>query len=252
LSKGSRGISSRQASALREAFRSTAHSFICLGFVFLVSLMLISCEHAHLSANRVGIRSDIDTLEKEVQTAQVDLAYRDDPFVLVAIREALKGIKEGNGGIGACLVKESTGEVIEKGHNRQYEPYFKSDLHAEMDLLDRYEERIRLTRSRDPKDATFRNPRNMTGLVLYTSVEPCPMCMGRIINAGVEKVYYAAVDEAGGMATRFEALPPFWKGMAEGMLLEPARCSPRLRSLALKLFRPTMMNKGRSVGNRDK
>jgi anaerobic selenocysteine-containing dehydrogenase len=40
-------------------------------------------------------------------------------------------------GIGACLVREKSGEIIERGHNRQHSPYFRSDLHAEMDLLDR-------------------------------------------------------------------------------------------------------------------
>jgi cytosine deaminase len=190
------------------------------------------------------MRSDVDMLEREVQTASIEKGYPDDPFVLVTIREAVKGLKERNGGIGACLVREATGEIVETGHNRQYEPYFRSNLHAEMDLLDRYEERVRLTRSRNPGSPTFRNPRDMKGLILYTSVEPCPMCMGRIINAGVEKVYYAATDATGGMASRFDALPPFWKRMAEGMGLEPARCSPGLRALAERLFKPMYMNKG--------
>lgn len=56
------------------------------------------------------------------------------------------------------------------------------------------------------------------------------MCMGRIINAGVKKVYYGVTDETGGMPTRFDALPPFWKEMA-----------PPLRSLAGRLLRPMAM-----------
>ena len=221
--------------------RSSMHLGFSLILLLLVSLASISCEHAHRSVNPIGLRSDVESLEKQVQSARADREYPDDAFILVTIGEALKGVKERNGGIGACLVRESTGEVIETGHNRQYEPYFKSDLHAEMDLLDRFEERMRFTRSRDPKDPTFRNPRNMTGLILYTSVEPCPMCMGRIINAGVKKVYYGVSDETGGMAMRFDALPPFWKEMAKGMLLQPARCSPPLRLLAGRLFRPMAM-----------
>jgi cytosine deaminase len=70
------------------------------------------------------------------------------------------------------------------------------------------------------------------------------MCLTRIINAGIKKVYYAAPDPAGGMATRFDELPPFWKGMARGMVLGPARCSPGLKALAQKLFRPMFMQKG--------
>ncbi len=93
----------------------------------------------------------------------------------------------GTAGIGACLVREATGEILERGRNSQYEPYFRSDLHAEMDLLDRWEERMRLTRSRDPREATYLDPRAAEGIVLYTSVEPCPMCLTRIINSGIKR-----------------------------------------------------------------
>jgi cytosine deaminase len=84
----------------------------------------------------------------------------------------------------------------------------------------------------------------MAGLVLYTSVEPCPMCLTRMINAGVKRAYYAAPDEAGGMVGRFDNLPPFWKGMGKAMVVETARCSPELKALAQRLFRPMFMQKG--------
>jgi tRNA(adenine34) deaminase len=221
--------------------RLVSPRILAFSITVLLFLCLLSCQHAHMTVNPVGLRGDLDDIEKEIGSVVADPQYPDDPFVLVTVKEALQGGRERNGAIGACLVREETGEVIEKSHNRQYEPYFRSDLHAEMDLLDRYEEKVRLTRSRDPKSNTFRDPRNMKGLILYTSVEPCPMCMTRIINAGIKKVYYAASDPTGGMASRFEHLPPFWKGLAEGMVLEPARCSPALKVLAQKLFRPHNM-----------
>jgi cytosine deaminase len=209
-------------------------------FLLIMSIMpLASCNHAppggHVPPARLLY---LDGIGKELDSLRPDTRYPDDPFVLVTVHEAMMGARERNGGIGACLVREATGEVVERGHNSQYEPYFRSDLHAEMVLLDRYEERMRLMRSRDPRDSSYLDPRSATGLVLYTSVEPCPMCLTRIINAGLKKVYYAAPDINGGMARRFESLPPFWKGMAAGMVLEPARCSPALTDLAAKLFRP--------------
>lgn len=186
---------------------------------------------------------NLEDMEKKVAAIVPDTGYPDEPFILVTLKEALLGIRERNGGIGACLVQEGTGEIVERSHNRQYEPYFRSDLHAEMDLLTRYEERVRLTRSLDPGNPSYRNPRNMAGLVLYTSVEPCPMCLTRIINAGVKKVYYAAPDPEGGMAGSLYGLPPFWKAMAQGMILEPARCSPELTVLAKQFFHPMAKNK---------
>jgi len=211
-----------------------ALTFCCLSY----------CQHALVDASKIGAPANLDEIEKKVNAFIPDPAYPDDPFILVAVKEALLGGRERNGGIGACLVRETTGEIVERSHNRQYEPYFRSDLHAEMDLLDRYEKRVRLKRSRDPQDPTFRNPRNMNGLILYTSVEPCPMCLTRIINAGVKKVYYAVTDDNGGMAHRFDNLPPFWQSMAQGMILESARCSPELKEIAQKLFRPMFMQKG--------
>jgi cytosine deaminase len=218
-------------------FRSqgTAKSVLFL----LLLLFLSACQHTPAGAPVPAARLlYLDGIEKDINSFVPDARYPDDPFVMVTVQEAMMGAKERNGGIGACLVREETGEVLERGHNSQYEPWFRSSLHAEMVLLDRYEERMRLTRSRDPRDATYLDPRAATGLVLYTSVEPCPMCLTRIINAGIKKVYYAAPDINGGMASRFESLPPFWKGMADGMILEPARCSPALTDIAARLFRP--------------
>jgi tRNA(adenine34) deaminase len=213
-------------------------SFLCL----LLLAALAGCEHAPAKNRKPAAAFfDLGLIEKRINSYVPDPRYPDDTFILATLREGLLGARERNGGIGACLVRKATGEIIEQGHNRQYEPYFRSDLHAEMDLLDRYEERVRKTRSRDPKDPTFRNPRNMEGLVLYTSVEPCPMCLGRIINAGVHEVYYAAPDIEGGMARRFRDLPPSWKAMARGMVIGPARCSPELQDIARDLFRPMYM-----------
>lgn len=209
--------------------------------IAVLFLSLSTFRNLTAGENKALAPFDLGEMESRVAAFVPDARYPDDPFILVTLKEALLGNRERNGGVGACLVLEKTGEVVGRTHNRQYEPHFRSDLHAEMDLLTRYEERVRLTRSHDPGSPAYRNPRNMTGLVLYTSVEPCPMCLTRIINAGVKKVYYATADPEGGMAVR--ALPPFWKAMAQDMIVEPARCSPELKVLAEKPFRP-MVNGG--------
>src|SRR5512136_2533373 len=105
---------------------------------------------------------DIDELEKRILAYVPDARFPDDPFVLATVQEALAGFKESNGGVGACLVRESTGEIVERGHNRQYEPYFRSDLHAEMDLLTRYEERIKASRT-DNSSASQAEQRKIAG-----------------------------------------------------------------------------------------
>ena len=180
---------------------------------------------------------DLDEIEKRIRTFVPDRQYPDDPFVLVTVKEALAGSRESNGGVGACLVQEATGTIVEVGHNRQFEPYFRSDLHAEMDLLTRYEEKVRARRLMN-SSVSPEEQRQVEGLVLYTSVEPCPMCLARIINMRLRKTYYAAPDITGGMAHKMQDLPEFWRELAAGRSYERARCSPELVAIAKSLFRP--------------
>lgn len=177
---------------------------------------------------------ELGEIESQVNAYIPGKSCPDDPFVLVTLQEAIAAIREGNGGIGACLVREATGEIVERGHNRQYEPYFRSDLHAEMDLLTRYEEKVRGRRQGVGIPTGVQ--RKMEGLVLYTSLEPCPMCLTRLINAGVKKVYFGAPDPTGGMARKIRNLPSFWQDRASGQTFEPARCSTHLKLLAGQLF----------------
>jgi tRNA(adenine34) deaminase len=180
---------------------------------------------------------DLDAIEKRIKAYVPDKQYPDDPYILVAVREALAGGREKNGGVGACLVEEATGKIIEVGHNRQFEPYFRSDLHAEMDLLTRYEERVKARRLMNSTVST-EVQRKVEGLVLYTSVEPCPMCLSRIINMRLKKTCWAAPDPSGGMGHKIQDLPTFWRELASGRIFEPARCSPELVEIAKALFRP--------------
>ena len=102
-----------------------------------------------------------------------------------------------------------------------------------MDLLNRYEDRVRGNRF---KGGASGDPRKMEGLVLYSSLEPCPMCLARIINAGLKKTFFAAPDSSGGMVQRLGGLPPFWQGKAAGNTYAPAACAPELSAWALRIF----------------
>jgi len=181
---------------------------------------------------------ELNKIEKQVDSFVANPLYPDDPFILATLKEAIKASHEENGGIGACLVSEVTGEIVELGHNRQFEPYYRSDLHAEMDLLTRYEERVKAVRRGGRGSPSTPETRKMAGLVLYTSVEPCPMCLTRIINTGIKKVFYAVEDETGGMVQKMSELPLFWQNLAANNEYKAANCSPELRNIARHLFRP--------------
>ena len=196
---------------------------VFLVFVFFAPLLIFGTITLHADATNPSI--SLDKLQNRIASFKADPRYRDDKAALVTLQEAVAAAKEGNYGIGACLVNEKTGEVIQRGHNRIFSPYFRSDLHAEMDTLTGYEQRVK---AQTPK---------VEGLVLYTSLEPCPMCLARIITAGVQKVYYLASDPYGGMVHLFKNLPPIWQKIAEGRIYEPAQCSLELKDIANEVFK---------------
>jgi tRNA(adenine34) deaminase len=214
-----------------------------LPFLLMMTLLISwPCDTGAGNGDNKAMLSELDEIEKKVKAHVPAKEYPDDPFILVTLQEAITAIREGNGGIGACLVKSTTGEIVERGHNRQFEPYFRSDLHAEMDLLNRYEDSVKGRRQGRGTMPTAEQ-RKIEDLALYTSLEPCPMCLTRIINIGVKKVYFAVSDPTGGMAYKLGDLPPFWRDRASGQVFEPARCSSELRQLARRLFRHSMANK---------
>ncbi|RYG35960.1 nucleoside deaminase [bacterium] len=90
-------------------------------------------------------------------------------------------IEYSTGGVfGAVVVKD--GKIVSEGMNRvvaSHDPTW----HAEM-------EAIRLA-------AITLQSFKLEGCTLYTSAEPCPMCLATCYWAGIESVYYAAtVDDA--------------------------------------------------------
>jgi len=175
-------------------------------------------------------------LEKKVKALVPDPNHPDDSFIIITLQEAIAAAKEGNFAVGAVLVREN-GEVVERGHNRVFNPHFRSDLHAEMDVMTRFEERFPETKS-------------MKGFVLYTSLEPCPMCFARLITSGVRSVYYASADEHGGMVHKLEQMPPAWIELANRQKFAKAQCSPKLSDLAFQIFLTTAAENNRKLQER--
>lgn len=117
-------------------------------------------------------------------------------FMKVAINEADKGIECGHGGpFGTVIVKD--GKIISRGHN---EVVKRNDAtcHGEMMAL----------RKAMKKLNTF----DLTGCELYTTGEPCPMCLGAILWSNISKVYYGCnVDDTETIGFRDKAFYEFDK-----------------------------------------
>lgn len=95
-------------------------------------------------------------------------------FMDMAIEEARQGIHQAHGGpFGSVIVRD--GKVIGKGHNMvlaQHDPTAHGEITA-----------IRQT----TKEL---GSHDLSGTVLYTTGEPCPMCLAACMWANIDKVYY--------------------------------------------------------------
>jgi len=74
---------------------------------------------------------------------------------------------------GAVIVAGASGEVLASGHNRSKE---NPTVHGEMDAINNL--------------AAKQPPADWSGLALYTTAEPCPMCESAVAWAGIGLVVY--------------------------------------------------------------
>jgi cytosine deaminase len=170
------------------------------------------------------LTGSLNAIEKELNEFKPNPAFKEDAIALTVVKQALISIKEGSFGIGACLVNEKNGEMVVVGHNELLLPYFRSDKHAEMAILDKYEDKVR---GRNPKTEN---------LILYSSLEPCPMCTIRLLSANVKKVRYVSADINGGFVHHMDELPPYWKNQTFDKDYKELQCSPQLKRIAYELL----------------
>lgn len=98
-----------------------------------------------------------------------------EKFMRKAIILAKENIKTGNGPFGAVIVKD--GEIISETSNsvtRDNDP----TAHAEVNAIRQACEKLQ----------TF----DLSGCEIYSSCEPCPMCLGAIYWAQLDKLYFAS------------------------------------------------------------
>jgi tRNA(Arg) A34 adenosine deaminase TadA len=97
----------------------------------------------------------------------------DIKFMKKAIKLSIENIKKGGGPFGAVIVRD--GKIIATGFNRVT---INNDptAHAEISAI----------RKASKKLKTF----NLEGCEIYSSCEPCPMCLGAIYWAHLDKIYY--------------------------------------------------------------
>ena len=111
----------------------------------------------------------------QMKNGESDSGVRaENPFMAEAIREAVYGITRGHGGpFGSVIVRD--GKIVGRGHNMVLKNG-DSTAHGEITAIRNAERRLKT--------------HDLSGCELYTTGEPCPMCLCACLWANIEKVYY--------------------------------------------------------------
>ena len=111
---------------------------------------------------------------KDCTSKLQQVAEAQSEFMQIAIQEAREGISNGDGGpFGTAIVRD--GVLIASGHNHVL-AYNDPTCHGEIDAIRKACKRL----------GTF----DLTGCELYTTGEPCHMCLCACMWANISKIYY--------------------------------------------------------------
>jgi tRNA(Arg) A34 adenosine deaminase TadA len=138
----------------------------------------------------------------------------DNAFIHEAVRLAVENVRSGRGGPFAALVVKE-GHVIATGTN-SVTSTDDPTAHAEVVAI---REACRAL-------STFQ----LTGCEMYTSCEPCPMCLGAIYWARFDRVYFAATAKDAADA-----------GFDDSFIYEELKLAPAQRRIP---FEPIMHEAG--------
>jgi guanine deaminase len=95
-------------------------------------------------------------------------------YMRIAIEEAYQGIRAGHGGpFGSVVVKD--GRIVGRGHNCVIRDQ-DATMHGEIAAI----------RDASRTLGTF----DLSGCTLYTTAEPCPMCLCASLWANIDRIYY--------------------------------------------------------------
>lgn len=105
--------------------------------------------------------------------SQKIMKVNDELFMRKAIELSIQNVDNQGGPFGAVIVKD--GKIVATGVNRVTSNNDPT-AHAEVMAIREAAQKL--------------NDFNLTGCTIYTSCEPCPMCLSAIYWARIDKIYY--------------------------------------------------------------
>lgn len=119
-------------------------------------------------------------------------------YMKKAKQEALEGIMKNDGGPFGAVIIDKEGNIIATGHNQVLKNNDPT-AHAEITAI--------------RKACKTLNTYDLSGYILYTSCEPCPMCLSAIIWSNIKEIYYACTKEdAANIGFRDDLIYEYLKG----------------------------------------
>lgn len=98
-------------------------------------------------------------------------------FLKVAAIEAIHGSSKGDGGPFGAVIVDKSGNVISRGHNEVLTSHDPTN-HAEVVAI--------------RKACLKLKTHDLSDCIIYSSCEPCPMCLSAIIWSNIKVMYFGA------------------------------------------------------------
>ena len=119
-------------------------------------------------------------------------------FMEIAKQNAEKGIANNEGGPFGAIIIDKSGNIISNGNNKVFK---EKDPTAHAEIVAIREACKNL------------NTYDLSEYILYTSCEPCPMCLSAIIWSNIKTVYYGCTKkDAGKIGFRDDMIYEYLKG----------------------------------------
>lgn len=107
------------------------------------------------------------------------MSSQDEKFMAMAIEEARTAVRSGERPFGSVVVRD--GQVVARAHN-VVNSTGDPTAHAEVTAIRNAAAHLKIS--------------NLQGCTLYTSCDPCPMCAGATLYAGIGRIVIGARTDA--------------------------------------------------------
>lgn len=128
----------------------------------------------------------------------------DNDFLKAAAIEAIHGSSKGDGGPFGAVIVDKSGNVISRGHNEVLTSHDPTN-HAEVVAI--------------RKACLKLKTHDLSDCIIYSSCEPCPMCLSAIIWANIKEIYYACTrEDAAKIGFRDDLIYEYLKGNKKDLI----------------------------------